>query len=816
MKKITQPPPFYILILLASILNHPLLAQGIKGNVADEKGEPLPFTSIYIQKNGIGTTSNADGYYELKLPRGTYEVSYQFMGYTTHVEEITVAGKGLTPKDIQLQPETFTIKEVTIAEDAEDPAYTIMRKAIAKAKYHLMQCDSYKARVYMKGTGKLDKIPGLFRLAMSDEDEKQADTSRVFTSESVSEISFERPQTFKEHVISIRTSGKDDPNANPNGYLNSSFYQPYVQSCVSPLSPSAFRYYKFEYLGSFADRGYEINKIKVTPRSKGENVYEGEVYIREDFWNIHSLKLKANLGFYDAQVEKIYAPVHSEIWMPVVQKFHFNIKIFGVKAQYKYLASVSNYELVKNGELLGTVSLVDTKIEEAPEKIKEVKKGKVDEGIDKVFKEEKDISARQFIELMEDYEQREKEESGEKDVLSDYSFTVDSLAKTKDSTYWANIRPVPLTQKEKDSYLLDDSVYVAEKEERANDSTRLADGDRFSLWDPLFGGYYKFGKRWAFDFSGFLPHLRFNTVEGLNLDFTGTFRRSNDTTLHITIEPFARYGFSGKRFYGKLKTGFRLGKKHNHNFSLEGGKYISQFKPGSINPFINSLYTLLLERNYMRLYEKDFLQLNYNKDIGDKLELKASAEWAQRRELFNNTGFSIIDRTNKEYFPNRPVNIESAVTGFNNSKAFKTSIALVATPWLKYRKINGRKRAIANSSPKLRFNYNAGWKGISGSTTDYHQLEAGAYKEFAIGVKTKIDLDVTAGSFLSNNNLQFMDYKHFAGGLTEFAPLDVTGNYRLLDYYQYSTAKSYISAMSHIKFRKLLLTQIPLVRFNWN
>ena len=69
------------------------------------------------------------------------------------------------------------------------------------------------------------------------------------------------------------------------------FYLPEVVNAISPLSPRAFSYYKFEYQGSFMERGYEINKIKVTPRSKGDDVFEGEIYIREDFWNIHSLDM---------------------------------------------------------------------------------------------------------------------------------------------------------------------------------------------------------------------------------------------------------------------------------------------------------------------------------------------------------------------------------------------------------------------------------------------------------------------------------------------------------------------------------------------
>lgn len=60
----------------------------------------------------------------------------------------------------------------------------------------------------------------------------------------------------------------------------------------------------------------------------------------------------------------------------------------------------------------------------------------------------------------------------------------------------------------------------------------------------------------------------------------------------------------------------------------------------------------------------------------------------------------------------------------------------------------------------------------------------------------------------------FTDFKHFNGGLTVIAPTNLTNNYRLLDYYQYSTQQSYASLFTHIRFRKFLFTHIPLVRIS--
>jgi hypothetical protein len=73
------------------------------------------------------------------------------------------------------------LQSVTVRADKEDPAYTVMRKAIAKAKYHTQQIDAYSAKVYLKGKGQLKDYPWLAKKEL----EKEGITKdRVFISES--------------------------------------------------------------------------------------------------------------------------------------------------------------------------------------------------------------------------------------------------------------------------------------------------------------------------------------------------------------------------------------------------------------------------------------------------------------------------------------------------------------------------------------------------------------------------------------------------------------------------------------------------------
>ena len=52
--------------------------------------ENLPYVNIYIQNTKLGTSSNEDGYYQIKnIPSGTYKIVVSSLGYKTKATEIT-------------------------------------------------------------------------------------------------------------------------------------------------------------------------------------------------------------------------------------------------------------------------------------------------------------------------------------------------------------------------------------------------------------------------------------------------------------------------------------------------------------------------------------------------------------------------------------------------------------------------------------------------------------------------------------------------------------------------------------------------------
>jgi TonB-linked SusC/RagA family outer membrane protein len=88
----------------------PELDRTIRGKVTDEKGEPLPGVSIVLKGTQRGTTSGANGSYELSLPDDANMLTFSFVGYLTKETEI---GKSNT-LDIQLLIDQKSLDEVVV------------------------------------------------------------------------------------------------------------------------------------------------------------------------------------------------------------------------------------------------------------------------------------------------------------------------------------------------------------------------------------------------------------------------------------------------------------------------------------------------------------------------------------------------------------------------------------------------------------------------------------------------------------------------------------------------------------------------------
>ncbi|REA55680.1 carboxypeptidase-like regulatory domain-containing protein [Dyadobacter luteus] len=767
--------------------------KGIRGKITTVTGEALPYAGLSVKGSSNGTMANADGVYELTLEPGSYEISFQYLGFKTLVRSVVI-NNSFVELNVQLEEQALTLKEASVGSSKEDPAYTIMRRAIAKARFHQLQVRGYTARVYSRSTGLPTKIPTLIARRLKKEGIQEG---KAILNESVAEIKYSRPNNYSQRIISTRNS-LDNSIPSPNEYILASLYSPEIAGTISPLSPKAFGYYRYEYQGYFEDRGVVVNKIKVIPKAYGEGVFKGSLFIIEDRWAIHSYDLQTTTSGLNISAKQSFSPIDN-VWLPVNQQFKLDGGYLGFAGEFRYLVSVTYSKLNIDPGLREDIVIEDHKKETAP---------KASGKLDKLIEQQKEFSTKNFRKLTKQYEKEQRKEqkiAGNKRVVRQDSIIIDTLANKRDTTYWENLRPIPLTSSEVSSYSLQDSIKVVKDAEKTK-----PDSTHFKLRHLATGNTYALGNGNSFYFKSPLWAISYNAVEGNALNIITEWKKTWDKTKHFGLRPLARYSFGRKRLYGNIEA--NVGNT-NWDFTLSGGEMASQINRNNpILPFPNSIAGRFFSRSLMKLYQQRYVRAEYSlRNIGDIFGFDVSLEYEKRKELFNEPSSRPIFLWDKyHYTPNRPLNNELSDTGFPEHNAILFDFTAHIRPWRRYLIRNGEKRYLRSKGPSLAINYKSGLP-FAGDV-DYSLLQATIRQNLNIGPRSNLDYSINGGGFLSTKKMYFNDYRHFMGNEFFFLWGDTPYQFKMLPYYEYSTAEWFVQGHAIWSLQHFLLTRIEPLR----
>src|SRR5688500_2218412 len=108
---------FIVLVLITSFAS----AQGVRGTIKSDEGKPLSFATIYVKQLGAGTTTNAEGHFDISCSPGEYDMVFQFLGHETLEKKVTV-GQAVVELDIVLKTQAIVLRSAIINSNNEDPA----------------------------------------------------------------------------------------------------------------------------------------------------------------------------------------------------------------------------------------------------------------------------------------------------------------------------------------------------------------------------------------------------------------------------------------------------------------------------------------------------------------------------------------------------------------------------------------------------------------------------------------------------------------------------------------------------------------------
>ncbi|WP_375419100.1 DUF5686 and carboxypeptidase regulatory-like domain-containing protein [uncultured Hymenobacter sp.] len=824
------PKPFYFpLLVLLMLVAGPARAGLVKGQVTGASQEALPFANVAVRGAATSTGTNEQGRYALRLAPGQYELVFQYVGYRPQTAAVRVlGGDSVTVLNVQLTPEAYNLGEVTVRSSDKDPAYAIIQQAQQWRAYHQREVAAFRARSYIKSLLRFNETPGkVLGLIKVGPDIKPG---IFYLSETLSDISFRQPDVVKEHMLSSRVSG-DSRGISFNrasAGRNLGFYQNVMKpgglserGFISPIAANALLFYRYELVGSSTQGGELVHKIRVIPRRANDPTFSGFLYIIDGSWRIHSvdLHLGPNAGVEyvsDLHIQQLYAPAPGapHVWVIQSQKLTASFSAFGFKGTGYVNAVLSDYSRVvptypappatqtptppAGANAAATVAPPTT-----TELTKEIRRQKPQlRGLSRAVRQQVKKAGRDS--LRNDPLARMK--TGEVQL-------VEKGVNERDTAYWSQIRPVPLTDEEARDYQVKDSTEAIRSSRPYQDSLDRK-RNQLDYKALLLTGYtYRntFAQR-SISVAALTNIIQYNTVEGVVANAQATFAQRSDDRRFFTLTPALRYGFSSQELNPSLSLAWQLDPARLRQVGLTAGRTIENFDRNTqLTPAINSLYTLYRNRNYAKLYRREGLELNYATEPLNGLTLRAAASYFRRYELQNETERLITDVKGRAFTSNQPVAEElPGGTGFGRSDAATVSLSVDFRPGTRYINRPDGKFNLGSKYPTFNVQGRAGLP-VLGADVRYVLLQAGLRDNFSLGLFGRSAYRVAVGGFVNSpRDLPFMDYRHFSGNQTILAA-DFS-QFQLLDYYRFSSRHRYVEGHFDHHFNGFILNKVPLLR----
>jgi hypothetical protein len=511
-------PIIYLLVLLVSRMFSQTFS--VSGKVSDkETGMPLGYTNIRVSNSTMGTSSNLEGEYEIKLQAGNYRLVASYIGYKSATLSVKV-NSNLSNINFNLTQTDVALPEVVVL-PGENPALEIIRKAIEKKKKRDEKISGYEFEAYTKGvmktTNEIKAGSNSINLSVGSSDTLMI--SGIIENESKGY--FQKPDNYKE-VITARKQTANFPstvNILTGGRVMQNFYNDEISFIgiylPGPLADNSPSYYYFYIEKTVAIDDKIVYKIHMTPDDESNPGFTGDIFILDKTFDLIKVNLTLNKaanpgGIFDTvNVFQQFSSYSDSVYMPV---------------DYRILATANYLNIFRFGFELNTI-LYNYDIN--PD---------IDEN-----------------------------------VFSKAIVTVKPDADKKDSLYWVSTQTIPNTEEETDAYHRIDSIKnipVTFWDDFSILSARMRLSDDFSVTGPL--GLYHFNsiEGHSLDYGFYLNNAfdrRFNSFLKLSYGFSDR---------KLKTDFYCSYLFGDYRTYKLELNAF---KRINVLFGDSGGDSYSQF-----------------------------------------------------------------------------------------------------------------------------------------------------------------------------------------------------------------------------------------------
>lgn len=731
-------------------------AQNISGYVMDENNTPVPYANVFVQELKTGASTDDRGYYFFTIDPGYYHVVVSSVGYTPQRFEVSITDKPVV-KNIRLQASSTELNEIVVRTRRRDPAFEIIQKVIENKKNHLAQAQSARTQVYVRAMENVERKkekekngdkPNYDADARNPLDpleearkKEEARLQQINLVEMQLTLNFRNPNQYKEERTAYRAYGRADGLFIPVfSQADFNFYHNLVDMkglseipVISPVSTSAILSYKYKLEEVLKETSGVVFKIRVTPRKTGDATVSGHLFVNDSTWNINRLELtleKGGLRFYDVfNINQTYEELQKDFWIPTRQEFTYQTKEGGRTFKGNTVLVFSNYER------------------------------------NYVFPE---------------------------NFFGDEVSVITKEAYERDTSFWNNARPEPLTGDQKKVIEYRDSVETVIKSKKYQDSLQ-AKFNKVTFGEVIYHGvgFQNHERRSYVNISSLLNLIDYSVVGGFRIGpYAWYFRRyENDRVLSLAVA--LKYGPQTRDVTGNVNAWWRY---NPYRLGDLGGQVGRTYY--SINSFDAYLNQLKLSNYILHEHVDAFHQI----ELVNGLYLRTEMGLHNRQPITYADPTSVIDKVIEQGDPLQ----------FEDYMAFFTTTKLSFTPRQRYMTEPTRKVVLGSKYPTLIVSHRKGWNKVFSSDIDFDYVDFSVEQNLLLGTLGNSRYNSTLGTFANKRDLRYVDLKRFRQS-DPYLYSDPLHSFQLLDT-ALNTTRLFFEAHYIHHFNGAMINNIPLVK----
>lgn len=751
----------FLIILIAFVITGHSFGQSITGFVLDEDNNPLPFTRVYLKNfSTTGASSDFEGKYFFGCDIGTYDVIYKCVGFEDMEVKVTVDKMEPTIQNVYLKQQETKLNKVEVKTKRKNIGWMLVQNVIDHKKEMIQQMDAYSCDIYIKGVETFDK-----KKKKVDEDEEAKGERDVFQEQkdeiakklegenrlNMVEINltkhFQYPNKIKEIRNGYEKIGRPDQiyfQSTTSGEFN--FYESLIRKddlhltpIVSPLHPSGILSYKYKLTAITTTLDNDtIYTVQISPRSVGTTTIKGELYILKSEWVLTGLDLsmhKGNLKKYDD--------------FRIVQDFEKKDSLWLLKKQLFEYSTKYGKETVK-----GVTQVVYSNYI-----------------INPIF-DKKYFSNEVGITTKEAYE--------------------------RDTTYWDEIRPIPLTVQEQRTKFVQDSLKAIYTSEAYLDSIDAVFNKITALKVLWFGFQHRDRvKKTQWFLSSVADVVEPLNVGGIRFGPGFEFFKKFENEQWIDWYNDFTIGFNNADIRGRARMFHLYAPKRSGRYS------ISYNRDASLINWNNNILDMANRQN---------IYLNSSGTIWHSIELVNGLYLGTMARLEHRAPFS-LDYRFVTWFDDQLDN--GPPIQFEAYNSFRTTFDLSYTPGQKYLSEPNRKVVLGSRWPTFTLYWEKGWDGPFESVVDFDYLSFTVEQSFQIGTMGMSKYNLKAGTFANQDSVFLIDKKFFRKNddqtLLRFLFVNPLLNFQNLDS-TYETQQLYLEAHYIHHFNGAIINKIPFMK----